>query len=91
MSRSYKKQLIGKDKNSKVCKKSAVRIIRHSKSVANGSSFKKYYCSWNISDYKSHCTEDEWFNIWKHSDYLKKHLPDAKSAYRYWLKCYRNK
>ncbi len=59
MSRSFKHfkncskhSVVIKDENSKFGKRNASRVVRHSKDIANGSSYKKRYESWNICDYR---------------------------------------
>jgi len=54
MSRSYRKNLwiTSEGKSRAYYKNQANRKIRRSESVPDGGGYKKYYCSWNISDYR---------------------------------------
>ncbi len=52
MSRSYKKYCVSKDKNSQFGKHQASKTVRRFKNIPNGNAYKKYYCSWNICDYR---------------------------------------
>lgn len=96
MSRSYKRYAVTKDKNSKFGKRMSAKAVRRSSEQANGSAYKKRYCSWNICDYRifegtfESCLE-KWKKLWKNAHFLQKHFPSWKAAYRYWLKCYKNK
>lgn len=63
MSRSYKKYpLIKCETSCKFGKRQANKCIRNlpiNEDIPNGRAYKKYYCSWNICDYK--CVEfKEW-------------------------------
>lgn len=56
MSKSYKKPCIKENtRGTKKGKIAANRLIRRSskcQDVGQGNNYKKYYCSWNITDYK---------------------------------------
>jgi hypothetical protein len=57
MSRSYKKTPVIKDTSCKGTryksgKQIANRAVRNHDDVPNGGSYKKVYCSWNISDWR---------------------------------------
>ena len=39
-------------------KKYANTKVRRSNDVPNGKVYKKFFCSWSICDWKSHCPED---------------------------------
>ena len=57
MSRSYKKTPVIKDSSCKGTrfksgKQLANRAVRNQEDVPNGGSYKKVYCSWNISDWR---------------------------------------
>ena len=99
MSRSFKKFIVCKDTNSKFFKRMAVKAVRHNKDVPNGSKFKRYYCSWNICDYR--CKENyytaeqfrrKWFDKSDSEFYwMRKRFRTWKEAYRHWLRWYRMK
>ena len=96
MSRSYKRYAVCKDKNSRYGKRMSASAVRRSRETINGGAYKKLYCSWNICDYRfyegsfEHSIED-WRKIWESTPRLQKRFPTWKTAYRYWLKCYKNK
>lgn len=57
MSRSYKFRKTGKiiffkESNSKFGKKSASSAVRRAEDVPNGKAYKKFFCSYNICDYR---------------------------------------
>lgn len=99
MSRSYKKFIVSKDQNSKFGKRSAVKAVRRKKDVPNGSKFKRYYCSWNICDYRSKerfYTAEEFRRNWfdktnRDFEWLRNRFRTCKEAYRHWLRWYRMK
>ena len=99
MSRSCKKLPIVKDKNSKYSKQKASRAVRRAFEVPNGRSYAKFYCSWDICDYRSRgtaYTAEEFRRIWfdlenKELDWARRRFNSWKTAYRYWLSCYKNK
>ncbi len=102
MSRSFKHfkncpkhSVVIKDANCKFSKKCASRAVRLSKDIANGSSYKKHYESWNISDYRwleNNYSADEfrrkWFERDNELEWLWKRLGirNWKAAYRIYLK-----
>lgn len=99
MSRSYKKFIVCKDKNCKFGKRQASRAVRRSRNVPNGMKFKRYYCSWNICDYrckeKFFTTEEfrrKWFDkLDRELDWERRRFRSWKVAYRHWLQWYRMK
>ena len=55
MSRSYRKPCVKENGGTKKGKIAANRHIRRSskcQDIGNGNNYKKYYCSWDITDYK---------------------------------------
>lgn len=52
MSRSYKKHPVVTQTNCKWAKKDANNKVRNVQDLGNGNQYKKYYCSWDICDYK---------------------------------------
>ena len=64
MSRSYKKSLVAKERNSKYHKKSAnKRVRRYDGDISNGKHYKKIYESYDICDYAFIAiNEDEVYN-----------------------------
>lgn len=106
MSRSYKKTPYFSDKKGKIKKRIANKTVRASlkerenkETSLQGGQFKKLYCSWNISDYNSRCTWEEWWELeWKHYFWQSRTCPnvewkkpDKKKSYRQWRRCFYNK
>ena len=86
MSRSRKKRSVYKDKT-KGMKQIANRKVRNSENIPNGSAYKKYFDSYDISDYWFSCTFDEFkesYMSWN-SDVKEEEL------YRKWYKYYKMK
>ena len=97
MSRSYKKTPVIKDSGCKGTryksgKQIANRAVRNQEDVLNGGSYKKVYCSWNISDWRFMKTEEELRKEW---DSGKKRLRETYKTYEEakfaWEKVFRNK
>ena len=57
MSRSFKKTHIVKD-HTKGMKRFANKAVRNTLELSSGSSFKKVFCSYDISDYKFICEKN---------------------------------
>lgn len=99
MSRSYKKFIVCKDENSRFGKRLANRAVRRNKNVPDGAKFKRYFCSWNICDYRSkekfYTAEQfrrKWFDTsYIEFDWLRRRFHTWKEAYRHWLRWYRMK
>lgn len=88
MSRSYKKNPYVTDhkvKTSKEKKKFANKKVRNHEDVPNGGAFKKYFCSYDICDFKWFYTWEEFKKIW--SDYFK----NEKEMYKEWYTTYKRK
>ena len=94
MSRSYKHEPTCGGKN-KFCKNQANRRVRRNKG-----GYKKVYCSWEICDYFSRCTwEEYWEHEWERYRYFLVHCPQSKwckepnyeESYRDWWKAYKMK
>ena len=97
MSRSYKKTPVIKDSSCKGTKyksgkQLANRAVRNQEDVPNGGSYKKVYCSWNISDWRFMKTEAELRKEWDSGDQrlreVYKTYEEVRSA---WKKEYKNK
>ena len=56
MSRSYKKSPVCKDQNNRFMKRFANKTVRHSMSVPDGKAYRKFFQSYNISDYSFLCS-----------------------------------
>ena len=56
MSRSYKKNPVCKDPNNRYMKRFANKTVRHSMSVPDGKAYRKFFQSYNISDYSFRCS-----------------------------------
>ena len=100
MSRSYKKSAVLKDrtrtsKDRFKPKTFANRAVRRYKDIPGGkSSFKKIYCSWDISDYrfKGQPNETELKREWDNGDVrLHEIYKSYDDALFYWRKWYRRK
>lgn len=55
MSRSFKKNWCSKDNDSKMKKFANRKVRNYDDEIQNGKSYRKIFCSYNISDYKSTC------------------------------------
>lgn len=51
MSRSYKKPYVRDKSNARRGKKHAAKTVRNTEDVGSGGTYKKYFESWNISDF----------------------------------------
>ncbi len=111
MSRSYKhrksKVVHIKEQNSKFGKRQASAAVRRAVDVPNGKQYRKYYCSWNISDYAwidQKYTRDEfrrkWFDTshcnadrWNHRvfEYYRRKFRNWKEAYRFYIRYHKSK
>lgn len=96
MSRSYKREIVFKDSNSKIYKHQAVKVVRRDENIADGKSYKKKYCSYNICDYNKYqgSLENalaEWKTEWKKSSFMRRKFPTWKQAYRYFIANYKYK
>ena len=99
MSRSYKRFIVCKDQNSKFGKRQASRAVRRSRNVPNGMKFKRFYCSWNICDYRYRerfYTAEEFRRKWfdrndRELDWERGRFRTWKEAYRHWLQWHRMK
>ena len=97
MSRSYKKTPVVKDSSCKGSsfksgKQIANRAVRNEKDVPSGGSYKKVYCSWNISDWRFTKTEAELKRKWDGGDeYLHGTYKTYEQARFAWKKAYKNK
>ena len=91
MSRSRKHVPISKDnsRGSKNAKKRANRKVRHTKIEdlpLKGSSYKKYYCQYNIHDWISFWSWEQALNWYRttNNEYMKKKYPTEKDFYIHW-------
>ena len=111
MSRSYKHRKCAvvhfKQQNSKIGKRQASVTVRKAADVPNGKQYKKYYCSWNISDYAwlvKKYTRDEFRRKWfdtshfhpdsgTHDDFAfyRTKFRNWKEAYRFYIRYHRTK
>lgn len=111
MSRSYKhrksKVVHIKEQNSRFGKRQASAAVRRAADVPNGKQYRKYYCSWDISDYawvEQKYTRDEfqrkWFDTshcnadrWNHRvfEYYRKKFRNWKEAYRCYIRDHKSK
>lgn len=99
MSRSYKRSPICKDRNYKKGKRLASRVVRRAFDVPNGNRFKKFYCTWDICDWRSRglsYTVEQFRRAWFDTDnndldWARSRFNTWKTAYRFWLRCYKRK
>lgn len=95
MSRSYKKFIVSKDQNNKFGKRQANRTVRRAKDVPNGRRFKRFYCSWDISDWRftdsEFYTAEQFRRRWYSDSDFWHRFRTWKEAYRHWLRWYRMK
>ncbi len=111
MSRSYKHRKSAvvhvKEQNSKFGKRQASAAVRRAADVPNGRQYRKFYCSWNISDYEwteKKYTRDEfrrkWFDTshfnpdkWGHDPfvYYRRKFHNWKEAYRFYIRYHKTK
>ena len=97
MSRSYKKSPYGGDSKDKFYKNYSNRVIRRDKyNKYNGNSYKRKTCSWNICDYWSSYTFEEWWDMiikawYEFYQYRGYPYPDEKEEYKKWYKHYKMK
>lgn len=110
MSRSYKHRkspiVYIKEPNSKFGKKQASAAVRRAADVPNGKQYKKFYCSWDISDYRwteKKYTREEfrrcWFDTAHSHNYNHQRDPfimyrscnNWREAYRCYLKFHKTK
>lgn len=102
MSRSYKHRKSAvvhiKDKNNKFCKRQAAAAVRRADDVPDGKQYRKYYCSWNISDYswteKKYTREEfrrKWFDTAHHNadKWGRYEFVYYREKYRTWREAYR--
>ena len=103
MSRSYKHRKSPvvhiKDPNNKFCKRKASAAVRRAADVPNGKQYRKFYCSWNISDYEwteTKYTREEfrrkWFDTshYNADKYGKDRFDHYRKRYRNWREAYRD-
>ena len=111
MSRSYKHRKSAvvhfKEQNSKFGKRQAAAAVRRAADVPNGNQYRKYYCSWNISDYawiEKKYPRDEfrrkWFDTahynadnWGHDKfvYYRMKFHNWREAYRHYIRYHKTK
>ena len=101
MSRSYKKNPWVTDhhrKSTKISKKFANKYFRNQiksdKHMSNKPNHKKYYCSWDICDFRWMWTEKEAredYENGKLSRYIYKQYPTIEDWLNYWAKCCKRK
>lgn len=106
MSRSYKKNPVGKDSGDKksmkqIANRRVRRRLKNDEDMPARLQHKKMTESWDITDYKSRMTREEavqWYNEqleWqKNKDsltYFLRRYPTLEAWLKYWEKCYRRK
>lgn len=87
MSRSFKRTPIVKDntRGRKKDKRFANKKIRNTPSVADGKQYRKHYNTWDIYDYVSHVSLQEWLVIFRYKYVTEKECITA------WKRSYYNK
>ena len=95
MSRSHKKTPIVKDgcpSYRRFAKRQANKKIRREAYVADGKAYRKHFESWDIHDYASRCSCEEWIAQWdKMSDWSRQRYGSKEAYISIWRKYYRNK
>lgn len=111
MSRSYKHRKSAvvhfKEQNSKFGKRQAAAAVRRAADIPNGNQYKKYYCSWNISDYawiEKKYTRDEFKRKWSDTAhynadnwghdkfvYYRMKFHNWREAYRHYIRYHKTK
>lgn len=98
MSRSYRKHPYLKDGNGGrhrvFAKKQANRVVRRASIVQNGMYYKKLFCSWNINDYISNETLNDFIRReWNYyyNGYFRTEIPDEEKVRIEWFKTYKRK
>lgn len=103
MSRSYKHRknpvVHIKDPNSKFGKRQASAAVRRAVDVPNGKQYRKFYCSWNISDYEwteTKYTRDEFRHRWFDTSHFNSDkwgrdpFVDYRRIFHNWKEAYRS-
>ena len=103
MSRSYKHTPCGGDIKSKFFKRYANRRLRRNKNytdeyrnpILKGNNYKKTFCNYDICDYWSYCTFEDyyissikWWYIYRNKY---EPFPDREEEYKKWRQYYKNK
>lgn len=94
MSRSYKKSAYasnGSPKNVREHKRLANKKVRNSDIPLKGKGYKKAYESWDIHDYFSYCSWEDFKKEWDRGHHFNNKDFNLKDIYRYWLKWYHTK
>ena len=102
MSRSYRKNPILKDrygsKALRFFKRQSNKKIRRTEDVPKHKEFKKVYTSWNIHDYISRYSEQEFLETWesetskpKYLQWMHRQFKTYEEALVWWKKRFRNK
>ena len=98
MSRSFKKCAVVRDHDGRRVshryrtKTMANRAVRREKDRLDGGGFKKVYESWNICDWKSYMTEEEFNkNRADGNTWLRRDFKTYKEAYRWWYTSFKRK
>lgn len=96
MSRSYKKTPRAGDTKDKFYKRYANKLIRKNKyELYQHKNFKRVFCSWNICDYQSIMSFEEFYEDmieqWFRWRYNYEPFPDKKEAYQRWRRWYKMK
>lgn len=92
MSRSYKKHPWVTDgtRGQVISKRFANKTVRNYKhKIANGKSYKKLFCSYDIHDFKMYFPWYEAKKEYEKEDFYKSSYPTFKEFYRYWSKTYK--
>jgi len=66
LSNSFKHAPVCKDRSTSWVKRQASKKVRRTPEIANGAGYKKYFCSWNLHDFRSWCPLEDW---WKPTHY----------------------
>lgn len=96
MSRSYKKSPVSKDPANKYIKRYANKKARNAKDKLpkKGKSYRKYYESYDISDWWFRQTRQEAINEYESAEedsWIRNRFKTLKDYLKYWEKCYKRK
>ncbi len=97
MARSFKKNPVVRErrrngKAQRYIKRQASRAVRKAGDVPAGKQYRKFYCSWNISDYAFRNTWDDYISFMSNRRYGRELTEDEiKKERRYWERCYYRK
>lgn len=98
MSRSYKKSPWVTDhhrkstkENKRIANQAFRKKISEDEDMPNHPNHKKYFESWNISDYKWRLSKEHFLKLYHEDEFVNSRWKTEKEALSWWYKYYRNK